>query len=217
MSRIRSIVNPNPPAAPVPFLTAVGALAALGLVVALIATTSVIGGATHGFTPAWMPESVERWSPQIEKAAERHGVDPTLISIMTLVESRGNPDAVSSWGALGLMQVMPATGETIAAERGMGGFAAESLKDPDINVDFAAWYLAKLIGEFATEALSEESIARVAAGYNGGPKRLREHLEAGRALSRETERYSRIVSQLWNERNDETSATFDRLAGNEGM
>ncbi|MCP3979412.1 MAG: transglycosylase SLT domain-containing protein [bacterium] len=217
MSRIRSIVNPNPPSTPSLFLTAAGGLAAMGLVVALIATTSVIGGSTHAFVPSWMPESVERWSPQIERAANRHGVDAALISIMTLVESRGNPDAVSSWGARGLMQVMPATGVAIATERGIEDFDAKSLSDPEINVDFAAYYLAGLIGEFANEALSEESIARVAAAYNGGPKRMREYLEAGRALSRESERYSRIVSRLWSERNDATSATLDRMAANKDM
>ena len=88
MSRIRSIVRPSLPSRRTPLATAAWSIGALGLFVALIATTTAIGDSTHGFTPSWMPETVGRWSAEIEDAALRHGVDPTLLSIVTLVESR---------------------------------------------------------------------------------------------------------------------------------
>ena len=45
----------------------------------------------------------------LEAAAARHGIDAELLLAMAQVESAGNPDAESSSGALGLMQVMPAS------------------------------------------------------------------------------------------------------------
>jgi beta-lactamase regulating signal transducer with metallopeptidase domain len=210
MSRIRSIVNPTPSSTRSPLFTTVCSLGAIGLVVALVATTGAIGEATHSHTPAWMPESVSRWSAEFETAAKRHGVDPALLSIVTLVESRGNPDAVSSWGARGLMQIMPATAEKIAAARGIGDFDVQTLADPATNIDFGAWYLAEQVAAFGDGSLSEETVGRAAAAYNGGPKRLRQHLDDGRPLSEESEKYSRLVSDLWNDRERSDSEALAR-------
>ena len=213
MSRIRSIVNPTAASPSTPLSTAVWSVAAIGLVVALIAATTAIGDSTHGQTPVWMPESVGRWSPLFEQASERHGVDPALLSIVTLVESLGDPESVSSWGAIGLMQIMPATAEKIAAERGIDNFDVETLRDPVTNVDFGAWYLARQIADFGDGSLSAETVTRAAAAYNGGPKRLRRHLDRGQPLSEEAERYSRLVGELWHEREQDDSATFERFIG----
>lgn len=125
---------------------------------------------------------------------------PALLSIVTLVESRGNPDAISSWGAVGLMQIMPPTAEKIAAARGIDDFDVEKLVDPATNIDLGAWYLAKQIADFGDGSLSQETVARAAAAYNGGPKQLRAHLEQGLPLSEESANYSRLVRQLWLDR-----------------
>ena len=190
-------------------------MAAVGLLVALIATTSAIGDATHDFSPKWMPESVERWNDKLQQAAQAHDVDPALLSIMTLLESRGNPQVVSSRGAMGLMQIMPATALIIAEVRGMKNFDVEALRDPATNLDFGAWYLARQLTNFGDGELSEESVERAAAAYNAGPKRLRRHLEHGEPLSEETQRYSGLVRKLWNERSHENSETLARLLGTE--
>jgi soluble lytic murein transglycosylase-like protein len=213
MSRIRSIVNPTPASPPTALSSTGWSLAAIGLVVALIAATSAIGESTHGRTPVWMPESVEHWSPLFEKASEDHGVDAALLSIVTLVESRGNPQVVSTFGAIGLMQIMPATAEKIATERGIDDFDVEKLLDPATNIDFGTWYFARQIEDFGDGTLSVETVTRAAAAYNGGPKRMRRHLDRGQPLSEESERYSRLVGQLWTEREQAESATLDRLIG----
>jgi soluble lytic murein transglycosylase-like protein len=213
MSRIRTIVNPPPASSPAPLWATACGLTAIGTVVALVAITGAIGEPRAEFTPPWMPESVERWSPQFAEAAVRHAVDPTLLSIVTLLESRGNPEAVSSWGAVGLMQIMPETARKIAATRGIVDFELADLRDPATNIDFGAWYLARQIEAFGDGGLTERTVANAAAAYNGGPKQLRGHLEQGTPLSEESERYSRLVRELWSDRDKPASATFDRLSG----
>lgn len=213
MSRIRNILNPAPSTSRSPLSTAAWSLPALGLAVALVATTSVIGDTTRMLTPLWMPQSVTQWSSEFEEASKRHGVDPTLLSIVTLVESRGDAEAISSWGAIGLMQIMPNTGKKIAEIRGIDGFTVDDLHDPATNIDFGAWYLAEQIEAFGDGQLSDRTVARVAAAYNGGPKRMRRHLEEGMDLSDESQRYSEIVEQLWAERGETRSKTFERITG----
>jgi cell wall-associated NlpC family hydrolase len=48
-----------------------------------------------------------KWRPLIDSAAQQVGIDPDVIQAIMMTESGGNPDSVSSAGALGLMQVMP--------------------------------------------------------------------------------------------------------------
>jgi soluble lytic murein transglycosylase-like protein len=69
---------------------------------AAVANTTV-GGAP----PAWLPDTVTRWTTETAAAAERYGVDPALVAIVTTIESCGLRGAVSPAGALGLKEVVP--------------------------------------------------------------------------------------------------------------
>jgi soluble lytic murein transglycosylase-like protein len=53
-----------------------------------------------------VPASIRQWQPYILKYAQQFGVDPNLIAAIMMSESGGNPNATSSAGAVGLMQVM---------------------------------------------------------------------------------------------------------------
>jgi soluble lytic murein transglycosylase-like protein len=53
-----------------------------------------------------VPASVRQWQPYIVKYGQQYGVDPNLIAAVMMSESGGNPNATSSVGAVGLMQVM---------------------------------------------------------------------------------------------------------------
>lgn len=215
MSRIRSIVQSSTTARPGRLAAAAWSMAAVGLFVALLATTSAVGDATHDFSPRWMPESVERWNEPLRQAAARHGIEPALLSIFTLLESHGDPDAVSPRGAIGLMQIMPQTATHIAEARGISNFDPAALRDPATNLDFGAWYLSRQFSTFGDGAWSAETIGRAAAAYNGGPERLRRHLEHGEPLGAEAERYRGLVLELWNERGDANSETLAGLLGAE--
>lgn len=170
-----------------PSLAAVGA----GLL-----ALSLSGGLAWAFGPdaalaSWMPPDVARWEATLLEAGERHGVDPDLLAAMTLVESAGDPHARSPMGATGLMQVMPATAKRIAEVRGLD-LDADDLSDPTVNIDLAAWYLAKQLEDFGEVELA-------VAAYNAGPNAVRAHLD-GAPLAAETVGYKRTVLGLWADR-----------------
>jgi soluble lytic murein transglycosylase-like protein len=160
---------------------------------------------------AWLPAEIENWNAEMREAADRHGVPAALLAIMVMVESRGNPQAESAWGALGLMQVMPRTGRMIAEERGIEGFRVADLRDPETNLDFGAWYLARQLDMARERTSGDDMIAIAAAAYNGGPGSVREFLDDGVALSDETARYSEVVQRLWIDRDKPRSEAFERL------
>lgn len=60
----------------------------------------------RGASRLW-DERIQRWLPLIEKYAEIYDLDSNLVAAVMLVESDGKPSAISSSGAVGLMQVMP--------------------------------------------------------------------------------------------------------------
>ena len=89
----------------------------------------------------------------IEHYANKYGIDPTLVRAVIQVESNFNPHCVSSKGARGLMQLMPAT-----ARR----FGVKNIHDPEQNIHGGVRYLAYLMRLF------NEDLPRVLAGYNAG-------------------------------------------------
>jgi len=171
-------------------------------VVALGACTAVVSGDGEGraalSVPA-LPDAVVRWTPELSAAGARYGVDPDLLAVVTLVESGGDPDARSPAGALGLMQIMPATGEKIAAARGLADPSEARLRDPAYNVDMGAWYLAQQLHDFA-DADPDRTVALAAAAYNAGPDAVRASLAGGAPLPDETTRYQAKVTALWKAR-----------------
>lgn len=91
-------------------------------------------------------------SSLIGDAAKLVELDPALLMAVIDVESGGNPRAVSSKGATGLMQLMPRTGAL---------HGAHDLFDPRQNVVAGARYLRALVGQFGNLALA-------LAAYNAG-------------------------------------------------
>lgn len=174
------------------------------------AFTAADGASFTPLTLPWLPPAVARWSDLLTAAGRRHGVDPALLAIVVLVESGGNPRALSPAGAMGLMQVMPATGADIARQRGIAPFDVAQLRDPAVNVDFGAWYLARQLAAFgvADDGDWQRSVTLAAAAYNGGPGTVQRHLSSGAALPAETARYQRWVGGLWRERHDAVPATL---------
>lgn len=106
----------------------------------------------------------------VERAARRHGLDPNLLFAVMRVESVYQRHIVSYAGAIGLMQIMPRTGQHIANELGKRDFTIEDLLNPETNLEFAAWYLASLIRRF------EGRLPLAIASYNGGPHNVRRWL-----------------------------------------
>lgn len=119
-----------------------------------------------------------------------------IISAIRHVESSGDPNAVSSAGAIGHMQVMPETAVEIARELGDASFPADPaaqvayLKRPDVSEKYGTYYYTKMLARYG----GDEEAALVA--YNGGPARADAWLKAGKddsVLPSETRAYYRKV------------------------
>jgi peptidoglycan lytic transglycosylase len=93
-------------------------------------------------------------------ARENH-LDPALLAAVIYSESKFRPDAESSSGAIGLMQLTPTTARGIAIRTGGSRFRTADLYDPEINIRYGAWYLANLFHKYGSERL-------VLAAYNAG-------------------------------------------------
>jgi len=133
-------------------------------------------------------------------AGSLHGVSPWWLLPHMLQESRFRARARSHAGALGPMQVLPRTGRRIAERIGFpaGDFLPSRLYSPGVALRHAAWYLGALRHEFRGNLLM------AVAAYNGGPRRVAEHLRRHRDLSfdemveeigaHETRNYARKVA-----------------------
>ena len=109
-----------------------------------------------------------RWHPRayratVEREAAARAVDPTQLWALMYTESRFRRHAVSSVGARGAIQIMPNTGELLAARLGESLLDTDMLFDIDTNVHLAAYYLGELLIKFHGQA------ALAYASYNGGP------------------------------------------------
>ncbi|HVY15526.1 MAG TPA: lytic transglycosylase domain-containing protein [Rhodopila sp.] len=102
--------------------------------------------------------------PQLRPAGGFH-VDPALVYALTRLESNFDTTAVSPAGAHGLMQIMPATAESIT---GSDYFDLSWLHEPEVNLDIGQRYITVL----ARQDGVDEDLMRLLASYNAGPGAL---------------------------------------------
>ncbi len=102
----------------------------------------------------------------IEREARRTGLDPFMIAGLIRQESLFNPIAVSPVGAVGLMQVMPATARGLAQRAGIRSFQTSMLRDPETNVRLGTLFLADQMRRWSGNRND------VFAAYNAGPNRV---------------------------------------------
>ncbi len=107
------------------------------------------------------------YASAVDKYAKLYNVDTFLVAAMILEESRYNSDAVSWAGAIGLMQIMPATGRELAQQLKIRRFRTSMLKQPDTNIRMGTKYIADLNSWFDNNPML------VIGAYNGGPGRMK--------------------------------------------
>jgi len=130
------------------------------------------------------PKAASRWSPLIDQVAAEHGMDARLLHAIVTVESAYDPRARSHAGALGLMQVIPATGKR---------FGANDLFDPLQNLRAGTAYLAWLKRRFGGD------LTLMLAAYNAGEGAVQRHGNRVPPFN-ETRQYVRKVTALYHGR-----------------
>ena len=99
---------------------------------------------------------------EIVTSAQRNKIDPFLVAAVIKNESEFRPGAVSPVGAVGMMQIMPETGEWIAGQMGLADYSVDSLYNPGINIRMGCWYLSELKFEF------RDNLLLMMMAYNAG-------------------------------------------------
>ncbi len=133
-------------------------------------------------------EKIRATAAQIIRLCHLLDFQPSFILAVIDHESSFKPQVVSSAGAVGLMQLMPATGRVVARDLGIPNAAIETLlRDPVANVTLGMHYLAQLQDDFRT-------LASTLAAYNLGPQRWLHYL--AKPGSRRPQAVARYVAKI---------------------
>jgi soluble lytic murein transglycosylase-like protein len=130
------------------------------------------------------------WYQHIQEAARAYGVDAHLLQAVVKVESNFDPYVVSRAGAIGLMQIMPATAAGFIGLTGTRQSLRQQLQDPAINVHAGALYLRSLMDTFS------QRVDLALAAYNAGAGNVR---KAGNRVppNGETPQFVKKVTSLY--------------------
>ncbi len=172
-------------------------LTACTMIVVMAAPTSAeqppgdpaaVTASTRGSLPegsSSVSSSPDPWAAHIAEAAKRFAIPERWIRSVMAVESVNDPAALSSKGAIGLMQVMPATWAELRARHRLGSDPWQ----PRDNILAGAAYLREIHDRYG-------SVAAMLAAYNAGPARYDAHLATGRALPAETIDYVAKITAM---------------------
>ncbi len=183
-------------------LWARGALRALVLPLVMAGLLAGCAGGPQPTTTAWRAPPPHRtyrapgppgdpWGPYVREASQRFGVPERWVREVMRQESGGNRNAdralaTSPVGAIGLMQVMPATYDDLRVRHGLGG----DPYDPHNNILAGAAYLRDMYKEFGSPTFL--------AAYNAGPIRVNDYLAGLAPLPRETRNYVAAIAPRLN-------------------
>lgn len=124
------------------------------------------------------PVAPHPYAPHVAEAARRFGIPEAWIWAVMRVESNGDANAVSPVGAMGLMQLMPATWATLTARYGLGS----NVWDVRANILAGGAYLREMVDRYG-------DLSSALAAYNAGPGRVDDWRQRGRSLPAETIAY----------------------------
>lgn len=179
--------------------TLVRAIAAIALFMCEVAGPPVLESSAHAQTAAHS-KAVDRFAKLIEEASGRFAVPARWIRAVMQLESGGDEHAISSRGAMGLMQLLPGTWVELSVRYGLG----VDPFDAHDNIFAGAAYLKDMHDRFGS--------AGFLAAYHAGPTRYEQHLATGRPLPLETTAYVAAVTPLLGDGQGERTAVPVRRA-----
>jgi soluble lytic murein transglycosylase-like protein len=130
-----------------------------------------------------------RFEPLIEQYAKLQQLDPALVKAVIAVESSFQPNAVSVKGAVGLMQIIPETGERYGIIGDATRSIEQKLRDPATNLRVGTRYLHDLLVLFA------DDLELALAAYNAGENAVTRHDNTVPPFA-ETLEYVKLVQQF---------------------
>lgn len=136
-----------------------------------------------------------KYQDEIARYSKEYAIDEYFVCAVICTESHFKEDAQSGKGAMGLMQIMPDTGEWAAQKIGIEGFTTDMLSNPNVNIRIGCWYLHYLTSVFDGDA------QKVLAAYNAGPSRVKDWVDEDGELReipfKETEEYLKKVQRYY--------------------
>ena len=132
------------------------------------------------------PETIQQIPKSILAESKIYDYDPLFLTALIITESSFNSKARSNKGAIGLMQIIPRTGEALAIEKKIEWKGNPTLYNPEANIALGAYYLNKLHNRFGDLNLALEA-------YYHGPTRLDKYLKRGY----QPRRYSKKVFKIY--------------------
>jgi len=111
-----------------------------------------------------------KYEEYIVEYASEYEVDPYMVSAVIWAESGFDEEAVSHRGAVGLMQIMPDTGEWIAEKLDIAAYRDDMLFSPETNIRFGCWYYRFLSERFPG------NVQNILAAYNAGHNKVQQWL-----------------------------------------
>ena len=133
------------------------------------------------------------YRPIILRVAHRHQIDPAMVKAIIMAESSFNPKAISSRGAVGLMQLMPNTAKSLGV---VDAF------DPENNINAGVLYFKRLLKEFRGD------VKLALAAYNAGSRKVREY--QGIPPFKTTQTYIKKVFEYYQHYKNESLHPDDR-------
>ena len=155
-----------------------GGGSAVMLAVLLLLAPGAAPVAALAQAPAERSAARHPYAAHVADAARRFGIPERWIWAVMRVESNGDVRAVSTAGAMSLMQIMPGTWAGLRARYRLGSDPF----DPRDNIIAGAAYLREMHDRY-------DNVTAMLAAYNAGPARYDEHLSRGRPLPTETRAY----------------------------
>ncbi|MGD0413814.1 MAG: transglycosylase SLT domain-containing protein [Terriglobales bacterium] len=123
--------------------------------------------------PYWEALFPKAYWTDLRKYSELNGLDPYLVASLIRQESEFNALALSRANAVGLMQLLPKTGKSVAKQVKLKGYNAPQLYTPAVNLELGTRYFKEMVDKYNGQ------FEYALAAYNAGTDRVGDWLEQG--------------------------------------